>query len=348
MRRSDLAEPEPSIFATIPAVEERQAPDPAEFDAWLKDARTPFIVRGIARDWPLVQAGLRSAAEARAYILQHARKRPFAVTLGPPGHDGRLFYTEDMGMNFQMARGELADIFRGFDDNEGRAHPPAIYLTSIDMQEFFDGLHEANHVDLADRTPRASIWIGTSTRIAAHNDFPDNLAVCAVGRRRFTIFPPEQFRNLYLGPIDNTPAGRAVSMVDFHRPDFERFPRFAEALEHAQCAELEPGDAVFVPSMWWHHVEGLEPFNVLVNYWWRDTPRWLGQPECALNNAILSIRDLPPEEKAIWRDLFDYYVFANDADVTSHIPEGGRGILDPLTAEGAGRLRSFLLRTLSQ
>ncbi|MEI9904693.1 MAG: cupin-like domain-containing protein [Asticcacaulis sp.] len=135
--------------------------------------------------------------------------------------------------------------------------------------------------------------MGTRTRIAAHNDFPDNLACVAVGRRRFTLFPREQFRNLYLGPVDNTPAGRAVSMVDFHAPDFERFPRFRTALDHAVTAELEAGDAIFIPAMWWHHVEGLEPFNVLVNYWWRDTPRWLGQPQDALNLAMLAIRDLP-------------------------------------------------------
>lgn len=343
-----MAEADPSIYSAMPVVEERQIFDAAALDAMLASATKPFVVRGIAREWPMVQAGLRSAREARQYVLHHAKDRPFAVTLGAPGHDGRLFYNEKMEMNFQSARGKLADIFKGFDDNEGLAKGPAIYLTSVDLNEYFAGLHEANHVPLGDRQPINSIWIGTATRVAAHNDFPDNLAVCAVGRRRFTIFPPEQFRNLYLGPIDNTPAGRAVSMVDFHAPDFDAYPRFAEALKHAQVAELEPGDAVFVPSMWWHHVEGLEQFNILVNYWWRETPHWLGQPQEALHHAILSIRDLPLRDKEIWRDLFEYYVFGNDETVTAHIPEGARGVLDPLTPEGAGRLRAFLLRTLNR
>lgn len=343
-----MADTTPLIFTALPEVQERQVDGSVELDCLLKSASEPFVIRGLARDWPLVQIGLKSGADARAYILKHARNRPFVVSLGPPGHDGRMFYDAQMQMNFRTARGELADIFKGFDDNEGRAHSPAIYLTSIDLHDFFDGLHEANHIDLGERTPLASIWIGTTTRIAAHNDFPQNLACCAVGRRRFTIFPPDQFRNLYLGPIDNTPAGRAVSMVDFHRPDFDAFPRFAEALQHAQVANLEPGDAIFVPSMWWHHVEGLDSFNVLVNYWWRDTPRWLGQPQSALNHAILSIRDLPATDKAIWHEFFDYYVFGNRAEVTEHIPEGGRGILDPLTPKSAERLRSFLLQSLSQ
>ncbi|MXO59474.1 cupin-like domain-containing protein [Altererythrobacter salegens] len=328
--------------------EEREVADAAALDALLRSTRQPFVVRGLAADWPLVAAGLRSAREARGYIVKHARQRPFTVSIGPPGHDGRMFYNDDMEMNFQTARGQLADIFKGIDDNEGRQHAPSIYLTSLDLHDFFDGLHEANHVDLGERDALASIWIGTATRIAAHNDFPDNLAVCAVGRRRFTLFPPEQFKNLYLGPIDNTPAGRAVSMVDFHAPDLDAHPRFAEALRHAQVADLLPGDAVFVPSMWWHHVEGLAPFNVLVNYWWRDTPRWLGQPQEALNHAILSIRDLPPQDKAIWRALFDHYVFESGDDVISHIPAGKRGILDRLTPESAGRIRAFLLRTLNR
>ncbi len=100
--------------------------------------------------------------------------------------------------------------------------------------------------------------------------------------------------------------------------------------------------------MWWHHVEGLEPFNILLNYWWRETPRWMGQPQDALNHAIMAIRDLPDDEKQHWRELFDHYVFGNDDQVVAHIPEGGRSVLDPLTAESAGRLRAFLLRQLSR
>jgi oxalate decarboxylase/phosphoglucose isomerase-like protein (cupin superfamily) len=50
-----------------------------------------------------------------------------------------------------------------------------------------------------------------------------------------------------------------------------RFPRFQQALEAASVAGMEPGDAIFVPSMWWHHVESLASFNILVNYWWTPT-----------------------------------------------------------------------------
>lgn len=342
-----MAEADPRLSAAA-AVPEVVVATPDALDAHLRKSDRPFVVRGLVADWPLVQAGRASAKAARDYLLQRRRDIPFAVSIGERGKGGRLFYDDAMQMNFRMGKAKLPEIFAQMEAVEGDTDPPPIYLASIDIHEFFTGLHDENHVELGDRNCLASIWIGTPTRIAAHNDFPDNLACVAVGRRRFTLFPPSEFRNLYLGPVDNTPAGRAVSMVDFHNPDLDAHPKFAEALRHAQVAELGPGDAIFIPSMWWHHVEGLEPFNVLVNYWWRETPRWLGQPQDALNHAMLSIRDLPASEKQHWRDLFDYYVFDNGEEVVAHIPPDAHSVLAPLTPESAGRIRAFLLRVLSR
>jgi len=336
-----------ALAALLPVPEERVA-DAAALDRLLADATEPFVIRGLVADWPLVRAAKRSGRAARDYLLALRRDVPFTASVGSEGGDGRLFYDAAMQMNFATVQAKLPEIFARIDAEEGSPGARPIYLGSVDVKNFFQGLHEANHVDLGHRSALASIWIGTRTRIAAHNDMPANLACCVAGRRRFTIFPRDQFANLYLGPVDNTPAGRAVRMVDFHDPDLDAHPRFRDALAHARIAELEPGDAVYVPPMWWHHVEGLAPFNILLNYWWRETPHWLGQPQDALNHALLAIRDLPADQKEHWRQMFDHYVFANDADTVAHIPEGGRGVLDPLTAESAGRLRAFLLRSLSR
>jgi len=333
----------------MPAVPEVRSLDVAGLDAMLRGSSTPLIVRGIALDWPLVTAGVEQGGKgARDYLLRYARDRKFEVNIGQPGQGGRLFYDDRMEMNFRMGRAALADIFAGIDANVDKPDAPVIYLSSLELKDYFDGLGEANRVDLSGRRTRDSIWFGTRTQIAAHNDQPDNLAVSAVGRRRFTLFPPECFADLYLGPVENTPAGRTVSMVDLAAPDFERYPRFRIALAAAQVADLEPGDALFIPSMWYHHVEALDAFNVLVNYWWRDTPPFLGDAEQALMHGILAIRDLPEPARERWKTLFNHYVFSGGAEAATHLPAGKRGILDPLTAESAGRLRAFLLRMLSR
>ena len=94
----------------------------------------------------------------------------------------------------------------------------------------------------------------------------NNIACCAVGARRFTLFPPDQVANLYPGPLEPTPGGQVVSHGRFPRARSRPLPRFAEALAAAQVAELEPGDALIYPALWWHHVEALSDFNVMVNY----------------------------------------------------------------------------------
>ncbi|PKB14506.1 Cupin-like domain-containing protein [Novosphingobium kunmingense] len=334
--------------ADLPAVGE-EALAPGALDARLRAADRPFIVRGLAADWPLVQAARAGADAACAYLVERARDRAFPVTIGTPGGGDRLFYDDLVtGMNFRSAQGPLAGILDGILANADKPDAPAIYLSSIDTEAYFQGLRQDNALPLGDRTPIESIWIGNRTRIAAHNDVPDNLAVCAAGRRRFTLFPPEQLGNLYIGPLENTPAGRAISMVDLRDPDFAKFPRFRAALDCAMVADLEPGDALFVPSLWWHHVEAFAPFNVLVNYWWRDAPAFLGKPEDALLHAILAVRDLPAADRERWRALFDHYVFDNGADVTRHLPDHARGILAPLTPDSAGQIRARLLRSLSR
>lgn len=335
------------LLAGLPKIAE-EAIAPEALDARLQGAEQPFVVRGLAADWPLVQAGLTSATAAGDYLKERARARNFPVNIGEPGAGERLFYDQAMEVNFRMAQGPFPAIIDGILANQDKSDTPVIYLSSIDIGGYFDGLGETNRLALGGRQPLESIWIGNRTRIAAHNDVPDNLAVCAVGRRRFTVFPPEQMTNLYLGPLENTPAGRPVSMVDFSNPDLGTYPRFAEALAHAQVAELEPGDAVFVPSLWWHHVEGLTPFNVLVNYWWRDVPQFLGQPEDALYHAILAIRDMPEPAKERWRQLFEHYVFGSGTDPSAHLPDHVKGMLGPLTAETAGQIKARLLRGLSR
>lgn len=320
----------------------------AELDAQLRNGNEPFVVRGLAADWPLVRAGLAGPAKIRDYLLSHARDRAFPVNMGQPGGGDRLFYDAAMGVNFRMAQGPLDKILDGILANADKRDAPVIYLSSIDIDAYFTGLAEDNPMPLGDRRQITSIWIGNRTRIAAHNDVPDNLAVCACGKRRFVLFPPDQMENLYPGPLDNTPAGRPVSMVDLLAPDLERYPRFAKALEHAQAADLEPGDAIHIPSLWWHHVEGLASFNALVNYWWRNVPAYLGHPEDALYHAILAIRDLPEADRQRWREQFDHYVFSGGADAVRHLPETARGILAPLTPENASRIKAKLLRGLSR
>jgi len=319
--------------------------------AALVAAGEPVVLRGIARDWALVQAGLRSPQEALAYLRGFDAGLPVQYSFGGPEIEGRPFYNDDFTqLNFEVRRGLLTQVLDEIADTFDAPKPPTYYVASLLIERALPGFAQANDAGLAGQgiEASASIWIGNRVTASCHYDTPDNLACCAVGRRRFTLFPPEQIDNLYPGPLEPTPGGQVVSVVDFERPDFERHPRFRDALASAQTAELEPGDAIFIPSMWWHHVRSLEPFNVLVNYWWRSVPSFLPSPLPALQHAMWALRDLPEREKKAWAKIFEYYVFGPGERAGQHLPDAARGELAPFDEMQARRTRAQLLGRLNR
>jgi len=319
--------------------------------AALVAAGEPVVLRGIARDWALVQAGLRSPQEALAYLRGFDAGLPVQYSFGGPEIEGRPFYNDDFTqLNFEVRRGLLSQVLDEIADTFDAPKPPTYYVASLLIERALPGFAQANDAGLAGQgiDASASIWIGNRVTASCHYDTPDNLACCAVGRRRFTLFPPEQIDNLYPGPLEPTPGGQVVSVVDFDRPDFDRHPRFRDALASAQTAELEPGDAIFIPSMWWHHVRSLEPFNVLVNYWWRSVPSFLSSPLPALQHAMWALRDLPEREKKAWAKIFEYYVFGPGERAGQHLPDAARGELAPFDEMQARRTRAQLLGRLNR
>jgi hypothetical protein len=314
----------------------------------------PAILRGIARDLPIVQAGAEGPAAAIAWLRRFDGGRPVTAYVGDPGIAGRFGYTDDLSaLNFTRERGPLGGYLDRLLATLDDAGAPAIYIGSTDIDQYLPGLRAEAVLpfgapELAASPPLVSAWIGNRTVAATHYDMSNNMASCLVGRRRFTLFPPSEVANLYPGPLEPTPAGQVVSLVDPRAPDLARFPRFADALAAAEVAELEPGDVLIYPALWWHNVEALDAFNVMVNYWWNAVPRWMDTPQVTLLHGLLSLRDRPTHEKAAWRALFDYYVFGPGDRPAAHLPEGAQGDLAPLDDRRARRLRAALLQRMNR
>jgi len=309
----------------------------------------PLLLKGIVAEWPIVKAANESADAADRYLRRFYQGATVGAFFGKPAAGGRVFYNDDMtGFAYERLMAKLDTILDKIRQHRDDADPPSFYIGSTTVDTCLPGFRAENDVDFGDIEPLASIWLGNRARVAAHFDVPDNLACCAVGHRRFTLFPPEELQNLYVGPLDFTPAGQSISLVDFENPDFERFPRFRDALAKAQLAELAPGDAIFIPSMWWHHVESLDGLNVLINYWWRQSPAYMGAPVNVLNHAFLSLRDLPKRQRQAWKNIFEHYIFDADDETAAHIPEHVRGILSPIDETTARKLRADLLNKLNR
>jgi len=310
-------------------------------------AGRPVVLRGAVRDWPVVAAGRDSPAALAAYLRRLDRGLPVRAMLGPPSIEGRFFYNADLSdFNFRSDHVKLAAaldlLLHAIDD----ARPSALAVQSVPTRSNLPGFDADNRMALLPPELEPRIWIGNRVTVAAHHDPSENIACVVAGRRRFTLFPPDQVANLYPGPFELTPAGPVITMVDFRAPDLERYPGFADAMTVAQSAELEPGDALYIPYLWWHQVESLDAMNMLVNYWWTPPGEHAGHPVQALLHAMIAIKNLPEAHRQGWRALFDHYVFQDHGPPAAHLPAERQGIQGPLDDELMRRVRSAIAGTL--
>lgn len=314
----------------MPMVREIAAGDAVDVRALAE----PAVLRGIAADWPLVRA-----SDPLAYLAAFDSGAPVSIVTAPRSAEGRLTYTSDLAaLNFDRRNGTLATLFAQL---SAATDGSAVAAQAVMVPDALPGFDGDNRIDLVPPGVAPRIWIGNRVRVATHQDMNSNIAVVAAGRRRFRLFPPDQVGNLYIGPFEFTPAGTPVSLFDPDEPDFDRFPLAAEAMAQSRVVELAPGDAVFIPHMWWHHVRSLDPVGILVNYWWDEAPpRQPGlAPIDAMVHAILAFGDLPPNQRDAWRAMFEHFVFG---PAPEHLAPDKRGIRGALSEASKERVRRQL------
>jgi len=318
------------------------------FNEEIRPAAQPVIMKGLVRDWPVVRAARESPRAFVDLLRGLDGGKQVIVVERPAGSGGHLFYNAQMsGFNFSRGPGQISATLERLLTLADAPDAPTVFLESLPTDDFLPDFAASHPMPFVDRQFGPRIWIGNRTKVQTHFDLLYNIACVVSGRRRFTLFPPEQIANLYPGPIDFTPAGTPISMVPIMEPDLASFPRYAEALRHARSAELEPGDAIYIPYAWWHSVESLTPFNALVNYWWNDAPR-LGSPYAVLLHAALSLRDMPADQREVWRGMFGHFIFSDPEVSMRHLAPEHRGMLGPPSARRTQEIRNVLVQALGK
>ena len=308
----------------------------------------PVVMRGLVDHWPAVRAGKAGGEALAAYLSPFTRAEPAPVLRTPHDQAGLFFYDEALtGTNFETLRMPLIALFKGLLDLDGTEHPPSLAAQSMPEPAAAPGFSAANPPPVAVRGAVARLWIGNAAVVQTHHDMNANVACAVAGRRRFIFFPPSQTGNLYVGPFERTLAGPLTSMVRLDAPDHERFPNFHLAWAQAEVADLGPGDAIYIPYMWWHHVQSFDPFAMLVNYWWNEASAEL-RPMEALIHAMLGVRNLPPEQREVWRSMFEAFVFDAGETPGAHLPEVTRGMQGCLSQARADHLKAALAANITR
>ncbi|WP_102797757.1 cupin-like domain-containing protein [Bowmanella denitrificans] len=333
------------------AIAEYSSLSAEQFFNQLAPAQQPLIIRGFAQKWPLVISAQQGPQSFVNHLLKFYQGNKARMVVAPPSANKRFYYNEQMTDVNYLSGEERVDLFLGrLLELMDRAVYPAISMQNARLSEILPGLAEENRSDFFPALePR--LWVGNQGIVSTHYDGSDNLACVVTGRRRFILFPPEQTCHLYPGPLNFTPAGAPTSLVDVNNPDLERYPLFQHARDAAYSAELGPGDAIFIPMLWWHHVESLDKVNALMNYWWNGS----SAPDAvspsaidSLNLALLAMRDLTPKQRNAWRCMFDHYLFKQGVDPCAYIPAQQQHILGKLSPDYIRAIKDYFIQKLQK
>jgi len=318
-----------------------------QFENEIVPLNKPALLKSVVGDWSAVKTGIESPQAVVNYLKAMDSNKKVSAVVGNPEINGRFFYGDDLQtMNFSRASTTLSSALEQLLKIIDQPNPHAIALQAISIRDVLQDFEIQNSQPLLDSSIAPTLWLGNRAMVAPHYDIHDNIAAVVAGRRRFTLYPPEQIDNLYPGPALSTPAGVPVSMVDIRQPDLEQFPNYVQAEAVAQQAVLEPGDAVYIPALWWHGVESLDGLNILVNYWWGGQTEGTPSANDSMMHSMLSIAKLSPAKREAWRQYFNYYVFQTGNESQKHLPASLNDLVTDLSEEQKKALKMFLSKRL--
>lgn len=300
------------------------------FQQQVVEAARPTVLRALVADWPVVKAAQESPRGLRDYLARFDGGAQVEAFFGDPAIRGKYYYNPGLqGFNFERRMMQLIDAVDAILGAVEQPGAQSVYVGSMPANECLPGFAADNPMPLVTSGGGPRIWLGTPSNISAHYDTFDNLACVVAGRRRFTLYAPDLISKLYVGPIDNTMSGPPVSLAASSGAEGP-FPLFEQIKDQAQTVELEAGDALYLPKLWWHQVESLAPCNGLVNYWWDATSSGPDSPYTALLLSMITIAERPAAERQAWKAFFDHYVFRSQGHPLAHLPPQQHGLLGPL------------------
>jgi len=319
-----------------------------QFKADIQPLHRPAILKAIVKDWPAVVAGSQSTDKLMSYIKTFENGEQQCTLLGQPDMKGNFYYNVNMdGFNFKRKYETISATLDRLKHYSTQENAPSAFVQAVALGKILPGFAEQNAMPLLDQAIRPQAWIGGQLSVRTHFDLFDNIACLVAGKRRFTMFPPDQLANIYLGPFELTPGGSPISMVSVEHPDLEKYPKFAEAIVAGEYADLEPGDGLYIPYGWLHNVRSYKTFNMLINYWWNDHSGHLSSPFGALIHALLAVRDLPESQTIFWKNMFDNFVFRVNGNPMDHLPEEKRGGFDQFSPEQGRQVIAKLAKSIT-
>lgn len=298
-------------------------PSLAEFRKIENDG--PFIFTGCMDDWPL-RSALQRATHTKDKVDQLTKligPKKISYTVVPSENKGHLGYAKDtIESNFKFDSGGKV-TFEQFAERLTRAvmgsSSETVYMQSHPLRLFPELSHQVKVMQPLDgaKVYASNIWIGSGNHIVnLHFDYYQNFICMLEGKKRVLMLPPHCLPDIYPVPPDKGIGGAPSSLVRLLDVDFQMFPKMKNAMKELRVAVLEPGEVLYMPPFWWHHVESFG-LNIMVNTWKYDLDvKFHALILELLIDSIRALSDLSPSERLIYRSILRNLAFGEGGENT--------------------------------
>jgi hypothetical protein len=250
------------VTACEPTISERTTIGAAEFVERFYAANRPVVYRDVASDsWPVLNL--------TPEYLRERYGEEIVEVFCDRRRDGHMWPFRGQMQTMTLREFAAGVIERPDNERYICSHNPVLQRTRL--REILE--HCPKYEELFEQpefAQKARLWFGGAGVVTwLHFDIANSMMLQVYGRKRFLLAPPEVQRY-----VCNDTFG--FSEVNAEKPDYERFPLFRNV--RFASVEIGPGDLLFVPVGWWHHVRTLETSISLsyTNFRW---PNEFGSPE---------------------------------------------------------------------
>ena len=260
-------------------IERVDAPTPEEFARRFLGPRKPVVMSGLLADWPAVE---KWNPDFFAERYPDRKFHAWEWAAGP----------RNDAIDFVRNKKSVVVTWREYaerlaKEQASRALYAALYIVRLypELRADIGSLERFTNRGFLPKRLRqdfeeAYLWIGPAGSITPlHFDACETFLCQLQGRKRVTLFSPEQKRHLYFSDPELRKQEYLYSPVDVESPDLARHPEFANAQRHE--AVIRPGDVLYMPYRWWHHVRALDPSTSL-NFAWSRLRRLVADPRTSM------------------------------------------------------------------
>jgi len=238
----------------------------ADFIEHYYKAQKPVLIENLTQDWPAYKKWTLD------YIQERSGDQIVPLYDNEPAKDKESVYAPKKEMKLydyiEILKTEPTDL--------------RIFFYEI-LKKMPELLKDFNYPDIGlkffKKLP-ALFFGGGESKVFMHYDIdlPDSMHFHFDGHKSVTLFSPEQTKYLYRVPysIHN------LESIDMDNPDFEKYPalQYAEGIQ----ADMKHGDALYMPSGYWHYIKYLDGgFSMTLRALPRSPKRFLNM----LSNVVV-------------------------------------------------------------